>query len=132
MRWFSIIALLLASCGPRPESVHSREPTSTQTEPARHEVAEQQIVGTVVMIACDCKVVYARAAGLADREANQPVRENTLFRLASMTKPIVMVTALALIDQGKLALTDPVTKWLPDFKPKLADGRTPTIAVRHL
>src|SRR5678815_336297 len=84
------------------------------------------------MIARDGKLVYARAAGPADREAKQPVHENTLFRLASMTKPIVVITARALIDQGKLALTDPVTRWLPDFKPKLADGRAPTITVRHL
>jgi CubicO group peptidase (beta-lactamase class C family) len=49
-----------------------------------------------------------------------------------MTKAIVSVTALALIDQGKLSLEDPVTKWLPEFRPKLADGREPAITVRHL
>jgi CubicO group peptidase (beta-lactamase class C family) len=141
----SIIALLLASCGPKPEPIGPKpEPVAVlpvAPDPALAKrldpvidkaIAEQQIVGTVVMIARDGKVVYARAAGLADREAKQPVRENTLFRLASMTKPITVVTALALIDQGKLAITDPVTKWLPDFKPKLADGRAPTITVRHL
>jgi CubicO group peptidase (beta-lactamase class C family) len=95
-------------------------------------LAEQQLVGAVVLIARDGKVVYARAAGVADREAKTPVREDTQFRLASMTKPIVSVAALALIDRGKLSLEDPVTKWLPDFRPKLADGREPVITVRHL
>jgi CubicO group peptidase (beta-lactamase class C family) len=76
--------------------------------------------------------VYARAAGHADREAKTPVREDTVFRLASMTKAIVSVTALALVDRGKLSLDDPVTKWLPEFRPKLADGREPVITVRHL
>jgi CubicO group peptidase (beta-lactamase class C family) len=60
------------------------------------------------------------------------VRDDTVFRLASMSKPIVSVAALALIDQGKLSLDDPVTKWLPDFRPRLADGREPVITVRHL
>jgi CubicO group peptidase (beta-lactamase class C family) len=95
-------------------------------------IAEQRLVGVVALIARDGKVVYARAAGLADREANVPVREDTVFRLASMTKPIVSVAALALIDRGKLSLDDPVTKWLPDFRPRLADGREPVITVRHL
>ena len=95
-------------------------------------LAGQQLVGAVVLIARDGKVVYARAAGLADREAKQPVREDTQFRLASMSKPIVSVAALALVDRGKLSLEDPVTKWLPDFRPKLADGREPAITVRQL
>jgi CubicO group peptidase (beta-lactamase class C family) len=49
-----------------------------------------------------------------------------------MTKPIVSVAALALVDQGKLSLDDPVTRWLPDFRPRLADGREPAITVRQL
>lgn len=92
----------------------------------------EQLVGVVVVIARDGKIVYSRAAGFADREASVAMREDTLFRLASMTKPIVSVAALALVDQGKLSLDDPVTKWLPDFRPKLADGREPVITVRHL
>lgn len=95
-------------------------------------IADQQLVGTVVLIARDGKIVYARGAGLADREAKLPVREDTLFRFASMSKPVVSIAALALVDRGKLTLDDPVTKWLPDFRPKLADGREPTITVRQL
>lgn len=95
-------------------------------------IAANELVGVALLIARDGKIVYARNAGMADREARRPVRDDTVFRLASMTKPIVSVAALALIDQGKLSLEDPVTKWLPDFRPRLADGRTPVITVRHL
>ncbi|WP_426744618.1 serine hydrolase domain-containing protein [Myxococcus faecalis] len=95
-------------------------------------LAEQRIVGTVVTVLRDGKVVYRRAAGFADREAKHPMREDSVFRLASMTKPLVSVAALALVDQGKLSLEDPVTKWLPDFRPKLSDGREPVITVKHL
>lgn len=95
-------------------------------------IADKQLVGTVVLVARDGKVVYHRAAGFADREAKQPMREDTIFRLASMTKAIVSVAALALIDQGKLGLEDPVTKYLPAFRPKLANGKQPVITVKHL
>jgi CubicO group peptidase (beta-lactamase class C family) len=56
----------------------------------------------------------------------------TVFRLSSVSKPIVSAAALALVDQKKLSLDDPVTKWLPDFRPKLASGEAPTITVRQL
>ncbi|WP_342376895.1 serine hydrolase [Myxococcus stipitatus] len=93
---------------------------------------EQRIVGTVVVVVKDGQVVYRRAAGYSDREAHTPMREDALFRLASMTKPLVSTAALALVDQGKLSLEDPVTRYLPTFRPKLADGREPVITVRHL
>ncbi|MPQ70501.1 serine hydrolase domain-containing protein [Pseudomonas gingeri] len=95
-------------------------------------VSRGQIVGATVIAAKDGEVVYRRAAGFADRETRRPMKEDEVCRLASMTKPIVCVTALALIDQGKLTLDDPLTRWLPDFRPKLADGREPVITVRHL
>ncbi|WP_437640464.1 serine hydrolase domain-containing protein [Sorangium sp. So ce854] len=94
--------------------------------------AEGRIVGAVVVIARAGEVVYRRAAGFADREAGRPMREDTVFRLASLSKPIVSAAALALVDAGALGLDDPVTKWLPAFAPRLADGRPATITVRHL
>lgn len=93
---------------------------------------EHRIVGTVVLVAKDGKLVYHRAAGFADREAKRPMREDALFRLASMSKPIVSVAALRLVDQGKLSLDAPITRWLPYFRPKLGDGTAPAITVRHL
>jgi CubicO group peptidase (beta-lactamase class C family) len=70
--------------------------------------------------------------GLADRESKRPMQINTVFRLSSVSKPIVSAAVLALVDQRKLSLDDPVTKWLPDFRPKLASGEAPTITVRQL
>ena len=95
-------------------------------------IAEQRIVGTVVIVSQDGKVVYQRAAGFADRESKRPMQVDTVFRLSSVSKPIVSAAALVLVDQGKLSLDDPVTKWLPDFRPKLASGTAPTITVRQL
>lgn len=93
---------------------------------------EQRIVGAVVVVSRNGKVLYRKAKGLADREAKRPMREDAVFRFSSVTKPIVSVAALRLVDQRVLSLADPVTRWLPDFKPKLADGTTPVITVQHL
>lgn len=95
-------------------------------------VAEEKIVGAVALVARDGEIVYRRAAGYADREAGIPAREDSLFRLASMTKAIVSATALALVEEGRLSLDDTVEKWLPWFTPRLADGSQPDITIRHL
>jgi CubicO group peptidase (beta-lactamase class C family) len=95
-------------------------------------IAQKRIVGTVVLVSHDGQLVYQRAAGLADRESARPMQIDTVFRLSSVSKPIVSAAALALVDQGKLSLDDPVTKWLPDFRPQLAGGAAPTITLRQL
>jgi len=95
-------------------------------------LAEQRIVGTVVLVARDGKFIYRRAAGFLDREAGIPMRENAIFRLSSLTKPIVSATALAMVEHGQLSLHDAVTKWIPEFQPALPDGTRPEITVRQL
>lgn len=95
-------------------------------------LAEDRIVGTVVMVAENGKRVYGRAAGYADREAGIPVTEKTIFRLASVTKPIVAATALALVDKGVVQLDAPVTDYLPFFTPPLPDGSVPVIQIHNL
>lgn len=95
-------------------------------------IEEHRIVGAVVMVAQNGQVLYDKASGLADREQNRPMQKDTVFRLASMTKPLVSVAVLRLVDQNRLKLDDPVTKWLPDFKPRTADGAVQTITIRHL
>lgn len=95
-------------------------------------LAERRIVGGVVLVSQDGRPVYQRAAGLADRDTARPVRIDTLFRYSSLTKPIVTAAALALVAQGKLALDQPVSRWLPDFRPRLAGGETPDISLHQL
>lgn len=95
-------------------------------------LAEKRIVGAVTLVARDGEIVHAGAAGLADRESGTPMRVDTIFRLASITKPIVTAAAMRLVETGRLGLDDPVTRWLPDFRPRLADGSEPVILLRHL
>jgi len=95
-------------------------------------LALNRIVGTVILVAHRGEIVYRRAAGFADREVRRLARPDTIFRLASLTKPIVSAATLALLDQGKLGLDDPVSKWIPEFRPRLSDAREPAITIRHL
>ncbi len=80
----------------------------------------------------DGAIVYRRAAGLADRERALPMHEDAVFRLASLSKPLVTAAALRMAELGKIALADPVTRYLPDFRPALPNGDVPTITLRHL
>lgn len=95
-------------------------------------INDQRIVGAVLMVARHGELAYAGVAGLADREAARPMREGDVFHFASLTKPIVSATALSFVEQGRLALTAPITEWLPDFRPTLPDGTRPAITIHHL
>lgn len=95
-------------------------------------VASQRIVGTVVVVLQSGKRIYERAAGLADRELGIPMHKNGIFRLASVSKPIVAVALLRLVEEGVFSLDEAVTHFLPEFQPKLANGITPAMTLRHL
>jgi CubicO group peptidase (beta-lactamase class C family) len=95
-------------------------------------LAERRIVGAVVLVAHDGETVYRSAAGYADREARTPMREELIFLLASIAKPIVTAAAMRLAEEGRLALDAPVTQWLPEFRPALPDGSIPEVTIHHL
>lgn len=75
-----------------------------------------QLPGAVVLIARHGKVAYARAFGYRDREAKTAMTTDSIFRIASMTKPIVSVGAMMLVEEGRLDLAAPVSQYLPEFK----------------
>lgn len=95
-------------------------------------IAERRIVGAVVLVARDGAPAYRRAAGLADREAGVAMRTDAIFRLASVTKPIVSAALMKLVEDGRVGLDDPVTRHLPDFRPRLPDGSAPAITLHQL
>lgn len=95
-------------------------------------LGRERIVGTVVLVAVDGKLLYHRAAGMADRETRRAMREDSIFLLASVTKLITAVTALALTEEGGIRLDDAVAEWIPEFRPRLANGTEPVITLRQL
>lgn len=95
-------------------------------------LADKRLVGAVIKVAINGVLVYNRAAGFADREKNQTMQENALFRLASVTKPIVSTAAMVLVSQGRIRLDDRVDRWLPEFRPRLESGEIATLTIRQL
>lgn len=95
-------------------------------------LANNKIVGTEVIAWRDGRQIYRRAAGYFDREAGVAMPQNAIYRLASVTKPIVAATALAMVDKGLLGLNDLVGDHLPYFRPTLADGTVAPITIHHL
>ena len=74
-------------------------------------VAKRQIAGGAALIARHGKVVYLATAGRRDAEAGLPVDETTIYRIASMTKPITSVAVMMLCEEGKIGLDDPVSTY---------------------
>ncbi len=95
-------------------------------------IHDRRIVGTVTMLAAGGRVIFTRAAGLADRENGVPMQPGTRFRYASVTKLFTTAAALKLIEAGRLDPAAPVTDCLPDFRPMAPDGSRPIITINHL
>ena len=74
------------------------------------------IAGSVTFVARHGKVVHFEAVGQRDVEASAPMTTDTIFRIASMTKPITSIAAMMLYDEGHFKLDDPISKWLLEFK----------------
>jgi len=115
-----------------PESVGlSPERLQRITEKLNERIAKGDIPGAVLLIARQGKVAYFEAMGSLDPEKKTPMTKGGIFRIYSMTKPITTAMAMMLFEQGQLALSDPVAKYIPAFndlkvgkEKKEADGTT--------
>jgi CubicO group peptidase (beta-lactamase class C family) len=85
-------------------------------ETIQKHIDERHISGAVTLVARRGFVVHFEAHGLKDVAAKQPMSRDTLFRMASSTKPVTGVAVMMLIEEGKIRLQDPVAKFLPEFK----------------
>jgi CubicO group peptidase (beta-lactamase class C family) len=79
-------------------------------------VDQRQLAGVVALVLHHGKPVYSAAVGSADIGASRPMADDTIFRIASMTKPITTVAVLMLAEEGRFNLTDPVSRFLPELK----------------
>src|SRR6266446_4189619 len=78
-------------------------------------IAKNEIAGSVTLVVTKDKFVHLESTGFADVATKRPMTPDTLFWIASMTKPITGTAILMLQDEGKLNVTDPVAKYLPEF-----------------
>src|SRR5262249_42892450 len=78
-------------------------------------VKNNELPGAVVLIARNGKIAMFEAYGFRDKDARAPMKTDSIFRIASMTKPITSVAAMILLEEGKLTLADPVSRYIPAF-----------------
>ena len=79
-------------------------------------VADQKIAGAVAAVARQGKLAYFESVGVQDLETKTPMSERSVFRIYSMTRQITAVAAMLLHEEGKFALSDPISKYLPEFR----------------
>jgi len=106
-------------------------------------VDQDKVAGLITVVARDGKVVHFEAFGHMDVERGKPMRPDTIFRMYSMTKPVTGAAIMILVQEGKIAVSDPVAKYIPEFAEMEVlleddDGSTHTvpadrpITIRHL
>ncbi|MFN8858521.1 MAG: serine hydrolase domain-containing protein, partial [Planctomycetaceae bacterium] len=100
----------------RPESVGLSSERLARLGRQLDEYAEKkQLAGGVALVARKGQVAYVKAFGQRDLEAGAPMREDSIFRIASQSKAVISVAAMILQEEGKLLTTDPVGKYIPEF-----------------
>ena len=96
-------------------------------------IAKNEIAGAVTMVVAKGKVLHLESTGLADVATKRPMTSDTLFWIASMTKPVTGVAVLMLQDEGKLNVSDPVAKFLPEFANlKTPSGKSANLTITQI
>ncbi|MEO8260578.1 MAG: serine hydrolase domain-containing protein [Acidobacteriota bacterium] len=106
-----------ASSTGKPEDVGlSSERLQRIAQMIQRRIAAGDLAGAVVAVARKGRLAYVNAQGVMDLETKQPMTPAAMFRIASMTKPVVGVGVLMLVEEGKLRLNDPVSRYIPEFR----------------
>ena len=91
------------------------ERTQRLMDVLRHEVASSRLPGAVAMVARRGQIGLFEAVGQQDPGTGVPMKTDSIFRIYSMTKPVVSVAVMMLVERGQLLLSDPVSRWLPEY-----------------
>jgi len=119
-----LIGLAMALCATNlPAQTAKPEDVGLSSERLKriHDLIERRIEardisGAVTLVARKGKVAHFEAQGLMDMDTNKPLTKDAIFRIASMTKPVIGVAILMMIEEGKVRLSDPVSRFIPEFK----------------
>src|SRR3954469_5574091 len=99
-----------------PEDVGLSSSQLARIEAVTQKYVESGLVpGAVMLVARRGKIAWQKTLGFRDRAAKDPMRPDSIFRIYSMTKPIVSVAAMMLVEEGKMQISDPVSKYLPEI-----------------
>ena len=110
-------AITANSPAAKPEDVGlSSERLQRITKMIERRIAAGQLAGAVTIVGRRGKVAHHVAQGVMDRDSKQPMTAGSMFRIASMTKPVIGVAVMMLVEEGKLHLNDPVARYIPEFR----------------
>ena len=129
-QYLALIAVAVAACqaamlaappgvptAPKAEEVGvSTERLSRIHDAAQRHIDAKDVAGVVTLVARRGRIVHFEAQGLADIDAKKPMMKDSIFRLASMSKPITAVAVMMMLEEGKIRLTDRVSAFIPEFK----------------
>src|SRR5690606_24673205 len=82
--------------------------------------------GAVTLVARNGRIAHLEAHGFMDVEKSMPMPEDGIFRIMSMTKPVIGVATLMMIEEGKIRLTDPVSRYIPEWQDMVVGVPIPT------
>jgi CubicO group peptidase (beta-lactamase class C family) len=118
MKFLSVVALSfsLAFAQPVPDPAFSAERLARIDRLLDQYTKENKIPGAVAVVLHDGKTVYEKAVGWSDKEAGRKMSVNTLFRIASQTMAITSAAVMALVEEGKIGLKEPVGNFIPTFR----------------
>jgi FkbM family methyltransferase len=122
-----------ARAGPKNTDQGTTPAVSAISDRIREYIAAHEIAGAVTLVATPDRIVHLDATGHASLNPSEPMRTDSIFWIASMSKPVLATLLLMLQDEGLLSVDDPVEKYLPEFKDlKTEDGKTARVTIRHL
>jgi CubicO group peptidase (beta-lactamase class C family) len=111
----------------------SAPPSPTVSKAIEAFIKKQEIAGAVTLVAGSERTVALNVAGFADVEQHRPMQPDTIFWIASMTKPITATAIMMLESEGKLSVEDPVGKYIPAMQSlETPDGKPAQVTIRHL
>jgi CubicO group peptidase (beta-lactamase class C family) len=111
------MTLALVPTASKPEEVGlSSERLHRIHEAVQRHVDAKEVSGAVTLVARKGRLVHLEAHGLMDIESNKPMPKDGIFRLASMSKPITGAAVMMLVEEGRVRLNDPVSRFIPEFK----------------
>ena len=133
-KWLALVGVFLVAVAvgfantaadlPEMDGVPTAEPETVGMSSERLErldrvmqgyIDRNEVAGVVTLVARRGKVVHFSALGERDAESGAPMPHDAIFRIASMTKPIVSTALMMLYEEGHFQLRDPISKWLPEF-----------------
>ena len=111
------VTMALVPTASKPEEVGlSSERLQRVHEAMQRHVDAKNVSGVVTLVARKGRVAHLEAQGVMDIESKKPMPKDGIFRLASMSKPITGAAVLMLVEEGKIRLNDPVSRFIPEFK----------------